>query len=145
MKKILLLLVLVGFFSCNTAENTSAVSFLWNEEPEPSSTKIMVISDLEGENFRNEVVGTLEALGFVIEDSDENRIVTEPMEAPDNLMMLSLELSNNTVIISGSQGTGEDVDDWQTVKKGTTDPASFEWELMEVLANSIEHTSIRYN
>lgn len=146
---IFLLLIIVGFIGCNPSTTSSAIPFLWSEEPEPSSSQIMVISTIAGEELRNALEIHLNSLGFVIELSSEDHIVTEPSILEDNLIRLNLAIDNNVVIISGDKGfpaeEGEDID-WDSIKRGDIEGyGSPEWELMKVLANAISSTSILYN
>ncbi|MGK7390344.1 MAG: hypothetical protein ACNS60_08330 [Candidatus Cyclobacteriaceae bacterium M2_1C_046] len=151
MKKInfFLILMISGFISCNPSTTGSVIPFLWDEEPEPSSSQIMVISTMEGEELRNALDIHLKSLGFVVESSSEEEIVTEPSRLEDNLVRLNLVIDNNVVIISGAQGKpAEDVDDvdWEPVKRGDVEGyGSAEWELMKVLASTINSTSVLYN
>ena len=140
---------MIFLFGCNFTTNNAAVAFLWNEEPEPASSRIMVITEYGDEELRANAVKNLEDLGFVVEFINEDKIVTEPLEMNGKVMRISLELNNNVIVISGDEGAiaAEDDINWQPVSRGEdADPyASPEWELMNVLASSFENTSIRYN
>ena len=150
MKSIIqILLVAVASFACNPSSTTSAIPFLWDEEPEPSSTQIMVISTMAGEELRNALTIHLKSLGFVLESATIDKITTEPSRLEDNLIQLSLVIDNNVVIISGKKGLSqqeqEDIQ-WEPVEfENGKGYGSAEWELMNVLANNINNTSVLYN
>ena len=133
--------------ACSTSPGSTAIGFLWNDQPEPTSTRLMVVSDLTGEELRSETIRKMEALGFIVEDFNETLIVSEPKDVEGNQMMISVELDDNAIILSAEVGPIDATDDegWKPVVRGPGDQGSFEWNLLEVLANSIDHISIRYN
>jgi hypothetical protein len=142
---------LIFLYGCNLSSNSGAIAFLWNEEPSASSTKIMVVSDLDENQLRSTAIENLDNLGFIVEELNEDEIITEPKDMGDNLMRMSLEINNNVIIISGDQGTmnrNEEID-WKAISRGEERDqdayASPEWELMNVLASSISNNSILYN
>lgn len=127
---------------------STAIPFLWDKEADPASDQIMVISTVANEELRKAATIHLKSLGFVIETSTEGKIITEPSRLENELVRISLLIDNNVVVISGDKGfeKGNDEIIWEPVVRGKGDGyGSPEWELMNVLANTISHKSILYN
>lgn len=150
MKK-LIIISLTFLYGCNLSSNSAAVAFLWNEEPSATSNKIMVISDLDENVLRSSAIENLDNLGFVVEELNDDEIITEPKDMHENFMRILLEVDNNVIIISGEQGevSSDNKISWKPIVRGEENDqdayASPEWELMNVLASSISSKSILYN
>lgn len=147
----LIVLAVVLLSSCNLSSNRAAVAFLWNEEPTASSTEIMVVSDIEEAELRSAAIQSLNNIGFVVEEVNEDEIITEPKGFKANLMRMLIQVNNNVLIISGEQGsqTKNNKIEWKQIERGEENAqdayASPEWELMNVLASSVSHKTILYN
>lgn len=140
--------LLILLVSCQGRPQENAVGILWNEQPGKASSSMMVVSGLKGRNLRLELKNDLNNLGFVIEKSNESQLITEPRPVEDHVMRLIIQINEEAIVMTGEKSIEPnqiDNYDWKTIQRGEGNYASPEWELMKVLATSIDHVEILYN